>query len=268
MIKTHRDGFPRFSALSVRRGDAGHRKACATTSESLGKPSLSVFIIAPWYKPSQPRRQARGGFGILPIHATGDAMSAHHLPFTLDEYRARLTACRGAMGRAGIDILLVSSPENINYLTGYYNVGNAMYQALLAPLDGEPRFVLRKLFFEGVGGVSWITTGVAVPDTESMLDATVAEIEAMAGGLPASVTTAPTCTFRSPSSTACAPGSPRRPWSTPAASSRAGASSSQREKSPSSAKPAPFRCAPWRWASPASAPASPKTTSPAPSTTR
>ena len=35
---THRDGFPRFSTLSVRRGDAGHRKACATTSESLGKP--------------------------------------------------------------------------------------------------------------------------------------------------------------------------------------------------------------------------------------
>ena len=38
MIKTHRDGFPRLSARSVRRGDAGHRKACATTSESLGKP--------------------------------------------------------------------------------------------------------------------------------------------------------------------------------------------------------------------------------------
>ena len=35
---THRDGFPRLSARSVRRGDAGHRKACATPSESLGKP--------------------------------------------------------------------------------------------------------------------------------------------------------------------------------------------------------------------------------------
>ena len=106
-------------------------------------------------------------------------MSAHHLPFTLEEYGARLSACREAMGRASIDILLVSSPENINYLTGYYNIGNAMYQALLVPLDGDPRFVLRKLFFEGIGGVSWITTGVAVPDTENMLDATRSEIEAM-----------------------------------------------------------------------------------------
>ncbi|MDP6787273.1 MAG: Xaa-Pro peptidase family protein [Rhodospirillales bacterium] len=106
-------------------------------------------------------------------------MSADHLPFTLDEYAARLSACRDAMGRAKIDILLVSSPENINYLTGYYNIGNAMYQALLVPLDGDPRFVLRKLFFEGIGGVSWITTGVAVADTESMLEATLSEIAAM-----------------------------------------------------------------------------------------
>ncbi len=36
----HRDGLPRFSALSVRCGDAGHRKACATPSASLGKPPL------------------------------------------------------------------------------------------------------------------------------------------------------------------------------------------------------------------------------------
>ncbi len=35
---THRDGFPRRSARSAWRGDAGHRKPRGTTSESLGKP--------------------------------------------------------------------------------------------------------------------------------------------------------------------------------------------------------------------------------------
>ncbi len=35
---THRDGLPRFSARSVRRGDVGHREPCATLSESLGNP--------------------------------------------------------------------------------------------------------------------------------------------------------------------------------------------------------------------------------------
>ena len=37
-MKTHRDGLPGLSARSVRRGDAGHREACATPSESPGKP--------------------------------------------------------------------------------------------------------------------------------------------------------------------------------------------------------------------------------------
>ncbi len=40
---THRDGFPRFSVRSVRRGDAPHRKACATLSESLGKPPSVAY---------------------------------------------------------------------------------------------------------------------------------------------------------------------------------------------------------------------------------
>ncbi len=37
---THRDGLPRFSVSSAGRGDVGHRKVCATLSESLGKPPL------------------------------------------------------------------------------------------------------------------------------------------------------------------------------------------------------------------------------------
>ena len=35
---TPRDGLPRFSPISVGRGDAGHRETSATPSESLGKP--------------------------------------------------------------------------------------------------------------------------------------------------------------------------------------------------------------------------------------
>ncbi len=35
---THRDGLPGFSARNVRGGDAGHRKADVTQTESPGKP--------------------------------------------------------------------------------------------------------------------------------------------------------------------------------------------------------------------------------------
>ncbi len=37
-MEAHRDGLPKFSARSVRRGDAGHREPCATTTGSLGPP--------------------------------------------------------------------------------------------------------------------------------------------------------------------------------------------------------------------------------------
>ncbi len=49
----HRDGLPRFSARSVRRGDAGHREARATLSESLGKPPFRSSM-----RPGGGRRKA------------------------------------------------------------------------------------------------------------------------------------------------------------------------------------------------------------------
>ncbi len=70
---THRDGFPRFSARSAWRGDAGHRKPCAPSesygpSESLGKPpfrsggrtaggrrkALTMSRIARGFPPTRP----------------------------------------------------------------------------------------------------------------------------------------------------------------------------------------------------------------------
>ncbi len=55
---THRDGFPRFSARSAWRGDAGHRKPCGTPS-------------APWPKTLGSRRFGRAG-----EPAVGDSMGA------------------------------------------------------------------------------------------------------------------------------------------------------------------------------------------------
>jgi hypothetical protein len=43
---THRDGLCRFSARSVRRGDAVHRKPCATLPESLDNPPIEIANVA------------------------------------------------------------------------------------------------------------------------------------------------------------------------------------------------------------------------------
>ena len=103
----------------------------------------------------------------------------HHFPFSIAEYQTRLAGCRSRMAKANVDVLLVTTPENINYLSGYYNVGNQAYQSLLVPASGEPHFVLRKLFFEGIGGVSWLTRGTAVADSADMAEATVEALRRM-----------------------------------------------------------------------------------------
>ena len=61
-----------------------------------------------------------------------------YLHFTLDEYGARLAVLRGRMGRAGVDVLLLHTPENILYLSGYQTPGYYWYLALVVPRDREP----------------------------------------------------------------------------------------------------------------------------------
>ncbi len=55
---THRDGLPRLSARSVRCGDAGHRKACATPSEKPWQAAVPVAYAA--------RRRASKSFDDAP----------------------------------------------------------------------------------------------------------------------------------------------------------------------------------------------------------
>ena len=102
-------------------------------------------------------------------------------PFSLDEYQDRLARVRSAMQAKNIDLLLVTGPENIYYLTGYRTTGYYIYQALVVPLSGDPQFVVRKLEFPNVQALSWIKSGHQVADTENPLDATAACIQTIGG---------------------------------------------------------------------------------------
>ena len=103
------------------------------------------------------------------------------LPFPIEEFRERLAGTRARMSEAGVDILFVTGPENIYYLSGYRTTGYYIFQALVVPLDGESQFVTRGLEFANVRSLSWIQGGYAVGDTESYFDATANCIEAMGG---------------------------------------------------------------------------------------
>ena len=76
---TPRDGLPRFSARSACCGDAGHRKAWATTSESLGRPPFGSRR-----RPVGGRRNAltmhRIAGGLSPTRRTAYAISKPTFP--------------------------------------------------------------------------------------------------------------------------------------------------------------------------------------------
>lgn len=57
--------------------------------------------------------------------------------FTLNEYKARLAGTRKRMYREGIEVLLVTDPANINYLSGYDGWSFYVHQGLLVFMDRE-----------------------------------------------------------------------------------------------------------------------------------
>jgi Xaa-Pro dipeptidase len=105
------------------------------------------------------------------------------LPFSIAEFRRRLAQTRTLMRQRDIDLLILTGPENIYYLTGQ-TTGYYVYQALLVPCDGEPLFVVRKFELSNVQTISWIRSGRPVEDWEDPLDATYRAVEACgaAGG--------------------------------------------------------------------------------------
>ena len=65
--------------------------------------------------------------------------------FPNDEYERRLAALRKKMAAKDIDLLLVTGPENIYYLTGQQTPGYYTFQCLSVPVEGAPFHVLRNL---------------------------------------------------------------------------------------------------------------------------
>lgn len=66
-------------------------------------------------------------------------------PFTDEELAARLGLLRGKMAARDLDIALVSTPENIFYLTGLDHWGYFAPHLLIVPVDGEMVLVTRAM---------------------------------------------------------------------------------------------------------------------------
>ncbi len=60
------------------------------------------------------------------------------LPFSRAEYAERLAKTRAAMARAGIEVLVVSDPSNMAWLTGYDGWSFYVHQCVVVPESGDP----------------------------------------------------------------------------------------------------------------------------------
>lgn len=71
-------------------------------------------------------------------HQAGAARVEPRLAFERAEYAARIAKTRRAMQQAGIDLLIVSDPTNMAWLTGYDGWSFYVHQCVLLPMDGDP----------------------------------------------------------------------------------------------------------------------------------
>ena len=69
--------------------------------------------------------------------------------FGKEEYARRATVVRENMGKAGVDLLLVTDSTNLYYLTGFDSIGPLGLECLILPLDLEPVLVINE-FYEPV----------------------------------------------------------------------------------------------------------------------
>ncbi|BCG82897.1 MULTISPECIES: M24 family metallopeptidase [Mesorhizobium] len=92
------------------------------------------------------------------------------LAFAVTEYQTRLKAVREGILSRNLDLLVVTVPENMLYLSGYTTLGYASAQYLLIPIDDEPLHLTRGIEEVNVRAFSWIDRSASYMDHEVPLE--------------------------------------------------------------------------------------------------
>ncbi len=85
--------------------------------------------------------------------------------FASVEYESRIRKVREGMEINGLDVLVIHSPENIYYLSGYQTPGYYWYQALVLPLNSEAIFIAPPHEAALIPEFSWVEDSRVYPDT-------------------------------------------------------------------------------------------------------
>ena len=93
-------------------------------------------------------------------------------PFTRAEYDARIARTRAAMDHAGVDLLIVTDPSNMHWLTGYDGWSFYVHQAVILTMQGEPLWFGRGMDAEGAKLTAWLAESSLIPYPDHYVQST------------------------------------------------------------------------------------------------
>lgn len=95
------------------------------------------------------------------------------LTFSLTEFRERLQKTKNSMERQGIDVLLITDPANMNYLTGFDAWSFYVHQLLIVMSDEEePIWVGRGMDAKAAEITTWLHEDNIIPYTDDYVQST------------------------------------------------------------------------------------------------
>lgn len=106
-------------------------------------------------------------------------MIRKQLAFSREEYQDRLKRIRKTMAEKGVDALMLHTPENICYASGYHTPGYYFVQVFVIPAAKDPFLVTRRLELGNAYAFSWIPDDHAIGylDTDNPADIIAGELK-------------------------------------------------------------------------------------------
>jgi len=92
------------------------------------------------------------------------------LVFPMVEFERRVSDLRDRMQTHNLDAILITTPENICYLSGFESPGHYYFNALIIPADDEPFAVPRQLEDSGYEALTWLEITRPYQDFEHPID--------------------------------------------------------------------------------------------------
>ena len=81
---------------------------------------------------------------------------SQEVPFSTEEYRERVRRVRQGMEALGVEVLLVTDPANVFYLSGYQTFSVYNGECVILSLDGDPSLVVDRMEVGGALLHSWL----------------------------------------------------------------------------------------------------------------